>query len=830
MGAGLLFAACQDSETKILDEELVRQTAARSSRLSVAPNLTIPLEVPWRLRGEIESWTFLEADSDPLGPWKYSGPDIQLAPDSGLTISKLANKELEQLLNEGRATPRLTLRMDERLSKLDTVEIDVLVRQTCTAEVVLRFDNGQQITRQFKVPGSAELQTASFPIGWLERSWLGLLELEIRPDIDQPQEVQLQAIRLLRNGLALGPEATEAQPFGLSSFGVRDAPPEPKTLTVEDVGLVGPGRELVRGHVQREGTSLTTSSKNYGPTRISTSVLPGWQAHRDKGAWHAAIIQVTESGERTILAQLNVDLDAQEGLPKWRTLECVLPPNDEPQETHLFAWSGPSEPPPFEVETLPVWGAAPRCAAIWGAPFKVDSGATNSRPNIVLVTLDTTRADLAYDPKTAPFLGQLRNQGTSFERAWSAANTTAPSHASLFTGRPVHEHGTFTNGVYPLSRDLLTLAESLRAEGYRTIAATNVEHLGSRFQFGQGFDVYLDPPTSGIAVDGADTLEMLAPWLDQLEDEAGAPPLFLWVHLFDAHVPYRVPDDFAATLEARGLGLPLRSIADGDMPKLRKTPDHLAWLGEDVNSASHLAALYRQGVAYVDHLTGELYADLESRGLNQNTIFTVTSDHGESLGEQDFWATHASIYPSIQRIPLIFRGPGIPHHVEAFSNVSSLDVLHTLANLAGIRKGAEWSTPDLLGRESDSLDKVQRREIWFEAQTLSQIGRVQGDSYFITNIADVNMGLREATATELRQRPFTHYSATYREGDTELYDLAVDPGLFIDLSEKSAALAEALDKRARAIVQAGLQIRNNRDQAGLTPRERERLSALGYTD
>jgi membrane-anchored protein YejM (alkaline phosphatase superfamily) len=343
--------------------------------------------------------------------------------------------------------------------------------------------------------------------------------------------------------------------------------------------------------------------------------------------------------------------------------------------------------------------------------------------------------------------------------------------------------------------------------------------------------LYLDPPSPGAPADGNATLAQIARWLDQLQGEDGGPPFFLWVHLFDAHAPYRVPAAFATLLDARGLGLPAESIAVRDLPLLRSTPSTMIWLGDDVNSSAHLAALYRQGVAYVDHLTGELFQALESRELMQNTVFVVTADHGESLGEQGFWTTHASIYPSVQRVPLILHGPGIPHRTDTGHNVSTLDVASTLANLAGLSNQFDLhDNYNLLATGNQVGSSPNHREIWFESQTLAQIGRVQDDQLFLTNVADVNMGLRKATEAELASYPFTHYSKTYLQGELELYDMASDSALEQDLSDTKSRVAQTLDKRARARLQKGLQSRDQSVGAELTPRERERLSALGYTD
>ncbi len=183
----------------------------------------------------------------------------------------------------------------------------------------------------------------------------------------------------------------------------------------------------------------------------------------------------------------------------------------------------------------------------------------SSRPslNVLLITLDTTRADhlgsYGHAAARTPLLDRLAAAGARFERAYSPVPITAPAHASILTGLYPFEHGVRNNGDFYLADRFETLATILGQSGYRTAAFVSSFVLDRRYGFARGFDVYDDrldnEAKAGQIVDleaerrGDRTVAAFDAWLDQAARD-GASPLFAWLHLYDPHSPYSAPGSF----------------------------------------------------------------------------------------------------------------------------------------------------------------------------------------------------------------------------------------------------------------------------------------------
>src|SRR5262245_42832927 len=223
-------------------------------------------------------------------------------------------------------------------------------------------------------------------------------------------------------------------------------------------------------------------------------------------------------------------------------------------------------------------------------------------PNLVLVTLDTVRADHlgCYGDGAAitPALDRLAAEGIRFAQASSSVPLTLPSHTTLLTGLlPLH-HGLRNNGAGALHEGTATLATLLSGQGYRTGAFVGAFVLDHRFGLARGFEVYDDEvprdPRAGAALEaeqpGRDVMDRALAWLGR-EDPR---PFFLWVHLYDAHAPYQPPP---------------------------------AW------AARHPGRPYDAEISEVDEQVGRIVAALDERGLAKRTVMAVAADHGEGLGE-----------------------------------------------------------------------------------------------------------------------------------------------------------------------------------------------------
>ena len=269
------------------------------------------------------------------------------------------------------------------------------------------------------------------------------------------------------------------------------------------------------------------------------------------------------------------------------------------------------------------------------------------QPNILLVTLDTTRSDrlgcYGYDQDTSPELDRLASESIVYHRAYSTSSWTLPAHASLFTGKFPSSHGAryeedgplkLTSAidgpkawdqiaVRTLAANEITIAEILQKNGYRTGAAVGGPWLKRIFGLSKGFEFYDDDGISSVNGRAAtDVSDAGIRFLDQMDDR----PFFLFLNYFDAHFPYKPPAAFR----------PLFHNEVGSVPQSR---------------------LYDAEIRYADLELGRLVTELRERGLYDETLILVTADHGELLGEHGTTGHSDFLYQEVIRIPLILKLP-----------------------------------------------------------------------------------------------------------------------------------------------------------------------------
>ena len=290
-------------------------------------------------------------------------------------------------------------------------------------------------------------------------------------------------------------------------------------------------------------------------------------------------------------------------------------------------------------------------------------------PTLVLISIDTTRADalscygrlpglVGEGPRT-PRLDALAEAGVRFERFYTHAPTTLVSHASMLSGEDPHVHGIPRNG-FPLLGGPPTLATTLAAAGYDTLAVVGAKALERAMGLDAGFRVYDDetPIKRGpMYQDTADRVVDRA--LAAVKARDAARPLFLFVHLYDPHAPYDPPPAFSAPFEPPG-GPAFRTGEEaGTLGRLRRS---LIAGRADPAAVGHVAALYQGEVAFADAQVGRLLDGLEAEGLLDRSLVVVTADHGEGLSDVPEWAyTHGSdVSEGVMHVPLIVRGRGLP--------------------------------------------------------------------------------------------------------------------------------------------------------------------------
>ena len=456
--------------------------------------------------------------------------------------------------------------------------------------------------------------------------------------------------------------------------------------------------------------------------------------------------------------------------------------------------------------------------------------ASAAAPNVLLIVMDTVRADrlslYGYTRPTSPNLAELARRGVRFERAWSTAPWTLPSHASMFTGRWPHELSAGLKG--PLDSRYPTLAESLLRRGYVTAGfVANTTYCSAETGLGRGFLHYEDHilTPSGllrgtalgrrvldkvvVSVRELAAASGLGAWLcpgngkafkdaatingDFLGWLSGHPdrPFFAFLNYFDAHHPYVLPEGVD-----RHFGIRPETHADDltlhrwwSLDKRRLPPRDVA-LARDA---------YDDCIAYLDAQLGRLFAELDRRGVLAKTLVIVTSDHGEHLGEHALFGHASSLYAPEVHVPLVIVGPAeVPAGRVVRELVSLRDLPATVVDLLG-------ATP----KPSFPGTSLARRWDHAEAGRPSAgpvLSEVEGPAKGPAN------GGRSPVFRGAMKTLSDGKMAYIRNGDgrEELYDLATDPQETRDLAGTPAAKTillgyrEQLERLLRAGVRADL--------------------------
>jgi len=294
-----------------------------------------------------------------------------------------------------------------------------------------------------------------------------------------------------------------------------------------------------------------------------------------------------------------------------------------------------------------------------------------SRSNILLITIDTLRADhlssYGYERATSPVIDGLAAEGVRFDNAIVQWPKTAPSFASIFTATYPKDNGIVRRVGVRLPQDFRMLAEVLQEQGFATHAVVSNGAVASEFNFDQGFDTYIEtwklsPPEEGQDPTAAGSVTQLAQAV--IGDHDPYQPFFLWVHYLDPHFPYEAPAPVTDRFEGDAYFDSTEQIEIKDVP-IRQ----MAGIGTDqvLNGRTDLAyytARYDAEIAYADAQIGELLDFMGDRGLLENTLTILTSDHGESLGEHFYYFDHGRFgFQAGLRVPLVFHYPGVlePH-------------------------------------------------------------------------------------------------------------------------------------------------------------------------
>ncbi|MEW6745627.1 MAG: sulfatase-like hydrolase/transferase [Planctomycetota bacterium] len=397
--------------------------------------------------------------------------------------------------------------------------------------------------------------------------------------------------------------------------------------------------------------------------------------------------------------------------------------------------------------------------------------APSRRPSVVLITLDTTRADhlgcYGYKEARTPAIDRVAQEGTLFTEARTCVPITLPAHASLLTGTLPPRHGIRDNGVASLSERATTLAERLREAGWTTGAFIGSYVLDATFRLDQGFDLYDDVPDRQLVSGGYfeerpanEVVDAALTWMATVSEE----PFFLWVHLFDPHAPYAPPPPFDSEFAERPY--------DGE-------------------------------IAFADSQVMRLLETLATRRERAATFVIVTADHGEGLGEHNEDSHALFVYDSTLRIPLLITGPGIPPGLRVKTPVTLVDIAPTILDLLELPPLEDAQGSSL--RPALSGEPIPATPIYFESYN----GYLAYGWSPLLGVVDKETKVIDAP-------------------EPELYRVSSDRGELENAFARERAVGERLRAAARTYcsnLQAAGSLAQPREPSAI---ERSRLEGLGY--
>jgi choline-sulfatase len=423
-------------------------------------------------------------------------------------------------------------------------------------------------------------------------------------------------------------------------------------------------------------------------------------------------------------------------------------------------------------------------------------------PNLLLITLDTVRADFlepyGYPERSSPQLEVFADEAVVFEQAFSTSPRTSPSHASILTSRHPSEHGVLFNGIdlpSEIGGSCVTLAEHLRRAGFFTGGIVSASAVGERYGFDRGFDTFEHERTrrksqKPDAGGGADYVtETARTWLKKHRGRR----FFLWVHYYEAHMPYNSEPRFC-----RELGL-----TDCRVVTFEKAVDGSLSL-EEIRKA------YRAEIFELDFHVGDLLHALTELGLDRDTVVAIVADHGEYLGEHQRFG-HDLLYDEVLHVPMMVRAPGLPPSRRS-ELVSTIDLVPSLLPLLGVAP-----LPGARGGDVISGGGGRPQPAFVFAEWRNHLPFLGERA---VRPRDVLMSTRSASSKLIADLVFPDRSAAY--------DLDSDPGETVDLLAAKAAVPHDLLRAFREHLES---LPEGVDAVGSVTLDDETLAeleALGY--
>lgn len=451
--------------------------------------------------------------------------------------------------------------------------------------------------------------------------------------------------------------------------------------------------------------------------------------------------------------------------------------------------------------------------------------APDTRPAIVVVVVDTLRADAVSSygttPGTTRAIDILAAQGLRYRHAYAPAGWTTPSHVSLFTGLGVDKHHIGVSDRMTTPDSLVTLAERLRDAGYETAGFAENALVGEPFGLHQGFERYDVQSIEQIIASfrnptapGFDLPRRVADWAAQRQPDK---PFFLFVNIFDAHEPYHV--------RAENPFLPAGVTAE----VARQTPHAVDLICDAVPPPADLAilrGLYLGDVAQADQKVARVRGAVTAAAGERQLIFVVTSDHGEHFGERRLLDHQFSLHAAAVHVPLVVAGLPVPPAVID-TPVTLMDVTASALNWAGLAVPSELDGRPL----PRSAGEGEPRDLF--AAFADRFASDMPDSFRTLPIKHPNekrrtCGPQDRVFGDMASLIRWPYKLLWFERyPAELYDLSSDLDETHDLAATEPQRVAELTQAVRARIAAhGLFA--DATPAAIDPRAKEALRALGY--
>jgi len=456
--------------------------------------------------------------------------------------------------------------------------------------------------------------------------------------------------------------------------------------------------------------------------------------------------------------------------------------------------------------------------------FRIDKlSSENLPPNVVIIVMDTVRQDhlscYGYKRDTTPNLNRLKKSSRVYYNAYSTSCWTCSAHASLFTGLFPIAHKTTQENLW-MSKRLKTLAEVLSTEGYETVGIVENPILTKYYNFNQGFSIYHETWRKSYK-------DRILMWLTSensafilfkrsLNKRDKRKPFFMFINFIEPHSPYNSSQQFYGKfLSDRSLRCEENMCRSYFLGKRNFTQSEF----------QHLNELYDAEILYVDYWIGEMIDELKKKNLWNNTIFIVTSDHGENIGDHQMMDHIFSLYESTIKIPLIIHYPKLfPCNSEDYDIVQLTDIFPTLLKIVGIDSKKYHSHGQYLLERYIQKERVGFCEYYYPKQVIGSFEKQDRENVRLKKYK------RRLRAIIMNNMKLIWGS----DGNHELYDLAKDPEENENLIDKKNYLKVKQEMMKVLKNMVSKNDHNTNDYSNLTEKKAidkntiEELKALGY--